>query len=406
MFFALLQRFRSLGPGLILAAAGIGAGDVVVASVTGLRFGSTLLWAIALTAALKFILTEALARWQLATGETVVRAWVTRLPRVVSVALAAYLVLWAYLVGASLSSACGLAGASLWPVLTVQQWGVAHAVVAALLVALNRFSAFQRVMKGLIAVMAICVAICAVLAAPSWGEVATGLFVPRLTDGGGAAVLALLGGIGGSVTVVCYGYWLKAAGWSGAGKLQPVRADVRLAYLFTGLFGIALCVIASSVHAESASGTRIALEIAARLETVAGPFGRWVFLLGFWCTVFTAMLGVWQGVPHIFAELAEAWGLAKPGPATRRVYLGALLWLAGPPLILLWFRQPVAVVVTFSIVGAFFMPFLAGTLLYLNNRRDWVGALANGRVGNGALLVCLAAFGIACLYEIVGALNR
>jgi len=138
MFSALLQRFRSLGPGLILAAAGIGAGDVVVASVTGLRFGSTLIWAIALTAALKFILTEALARWQLATGETVVRAWVTRLPRVVSVALAAYLVLWAYLVGASLSSACGLAGASLWPVLTVQQWGVAHAVVAALLVALNR----------------------------------------------------------------------------------------------------------------------------------------------------------------------------------------------------------------------------------------------------------------------------
>lgn len=100
MFSSLAQRFRSLGPGLIMAAAGIGAGDVVVASVTGLKFGSTLLWAIALTAALKFILTEALARWQLATGETVVRAWVTRLPRVVSVLLALYLVLWAYLVGA------------------------------------------------------------------------------------------------------------------------------------------------------------------------------------------------------------------------------------------------------------------------------------------------------------------
>lgn len=118
------------------------------------------------------------------------------------------------------------------------------------------------------------------------------------------------------------------------------------------------------------------------------------------------MLGVWQGVPHIFAELAEAWGLAKPGPGTRRVYLGALAWLAGPPLVLLWFRQPVAVVVTFSIVGAFFMPFLAGTLLYVNNRRDWVGALANGRLGNGALIVCMAAFGLACVYEIVGVLTR
>ena len=75
------ERLRQLGPGLVLAAAGIGAGDVVVASVTGIRFGTTLLWAVACTAALKFVLTEALARWQLATGETVVRAWATRLPR-------------------------------------------------------------------------------------------------------------------------------------------------------------------------------------------------------------------------------------------------------------------------------------------------------------------------------------
>ncbi len=37
----LLQRLRNLGPGLILAAAGIGAGDVVVASVTGIKFGPT-----------------------------------------------------------------------------------------------------------------------------------------------------------------------------------------------------------------------------------------------------------------------------------------------------------------------------------------------------------------------------
>jgi hypothetical protein len=39
----LLQRLRNLGPGLILAAAaaGVGAGDVGVASVTGIKFGPT-----------------------------------------------------------------------------------------------------------------------------------------------------------------------------------------------------------------------------------------------------------------------------------------------------------------------------------------------------------------------------
>src|SRR4026209_2063845 len=123
MFTPLVARLRSLGPGLVLAAAGIGAGDVVVASVTGMQFGTTLLWAVVFTAALKFVLTEALARWQLAPGETIVSAWVARLRPWVAIYFAGYLLLWTFLVGASLSSACGLAGASLFPALSVPVWG-------------------------------------------------------------------------------------------------------------------------------------------------------------------------------------------------------------------------------------------------------------------------------------------
>jgi Mn2+/Fe2+ NRAMP family transporter len=406
MLAPLRARLRSLDPGLVLAAAGIGAGDVVVASVTGIRFGTTLLWAVAFTAALKFVVTEALGRWQLATGETLVRAWITRLPRWVGIYFAGYLLLWTFLVGASLSSACGLAGASLFPVLSVPLWGAVHAAAAAALVALNRYTQFQRVTKVLVGIMAGCVVVCAFLAAPRPAEFLPGLFVPRIPHpDGGAAVLALLGGIGGSVTVLCYGYWMRATGWSGADRLPVMRGDLRLAYVFTGLFGIALMLIAAGVHAQGAAGARIAIEIAARLEVIGGPIARWIFLLGFWCTVFTAMLGVWQGVPQIYVDLIGTWrgrAAAVAGPEDRRIFLGALAYLAGPPLVMLWFRQPVVVVVTFSIAGAFFMPFLAATLLYLNNRRDWMGALANRRLGNAALVVCLLVFAAVCVREIAG----
>lgn len=404
---SLFTRLRALGPGLILAAAGIGAGDVVVASVTGIRHDLVLLWAIVLTAALKFVLTEALARWQLATGETIIRAWVTRLPRWVSVCFAGYLLLWTFLVGASLSSACGLAGASVFPGIPLPVWGCLHAGAAALLVAGNRFAGFQRVMKTLIGVMALCVFVCALLARPDPAALAAGLLWPRLPAGSGSAVLALLGGIGGSLTVVCYAYWLRESGWQGAARLRTVRADVGLAYAFTGLFGIALVVIASGVDAPAAGGTRIALEVAERLQAAAGPAAKAIFLAGFWCTVFTAMLGVWQGVPSVYVDLVSAWRGGAPDARRDRItYLLALGFLAGPPLLLLWFRQPVAVVLTFSIAGAFFMPFLAGTLLYLNNRRAWLGPLANGRAGNLALLLCLGLFGAVCLREILVALGR
>ena len=45
----------------LILSRGIGAGDVVVASVTGIKFGTSLLWAVVFTVALKFVVTEALA---------------------------------------------------------------------------------------------------------------------------------------------------------------------------------------------------------------------------------------------------------------------------------------------------------------------------------------------------------
>ncbi|GAB1488690.1 Nramp family divalent metal transporter [Opitutaceae bacterium] len=404
----LFARIRTLGPGLLLAAAGIGAGDVVIASVTGIKFGYVLLWAILFTAALKFVVTEGLARWQVATGETVVYGWVTRLPRVVTIYFGFYLLLWTFFVGSSLSSACGIAGASLFPALPVPVWGAIHAILAALIVAFNRFKSFQQIMKALIAFMALSVFACAILLTPPPMDVLAGMLIPRVpADGGGPAVLALLGGIGGSLTVICYAYWLREAGAAGTGLMKAVRSDVGLAYAFTGAFAIALCIIAAGVHANAVSGARIAIEIAARLETVAGPAGRWIFLGGFWCTVFTAMLGVWQGVPSVYVDLVSSWRRNRPLPAgsDRKIYLGALAYLAIAPLILLWFRQPVSIVVTFAIVGAFFMPFLAATLLYMNNRRDWVGDLANRWLGNVTLVICLLVFGAVCVREIMIAVS-
>ena len=49
------------GPGLVVAATGIGSGDVVSATVGGARYGVTLLWAIAAGAFFKFVLSEGIA---------------------------------------------------------------------------------------------------------------------------------------------------------------------------------------------------------------------------------------------------------------------------------------------------------------------------------------------------------
>ena len=96
------------GPGLVVAATGIGSGDVVSATVGGARYGVVLLWAILAGAFFKFVLSEGIARWQLATGKTALEGWADHLPPWVTVWFGVYLVVWTVAVSAAMTNATGL----------------------------------------------------------------------------------------------------------------------------------------------------------------------------------------------------------------------------------------------------------------------------------------------------------
>ena len=104
-----MQRLRLLGPGILVAATGVGAGDLATASFAGSQLGTAILWAAVLGAFLKYVLNEGLARWQLATGDTLLEGAVRRFGRVVGWLFLPYLLLWSFFVGAARMGACGMA---------------------------------------------------------------------------------------------------------------------------------------------------------------------------------------------------------------------------------------------------------------------------------------------------------
>jgi Mn2+/Fe2+ NRAMP family transporter len=79
--------------------------------------------------------------------------------------------------------------------------------------------------------------------------------------------------------------------------------------------------------------------------------------------------------------------------------------LAFPPLLLLLYKSPLALVVLYAITGSFFLPFLAAVLLVLNNRADLLGPLRNGRPANALLALCLALFSVLFVLEARDALS-
>jgi Mn2+/Fe2+ NRAMP family transporter len=82
-----------------------------------------------------------------------------------------------------------------------------------------------------------------------------------------------------------------------------------------------------------------------------------------------------------------------------------LFWLTIPPMTLLWFGRPFTLVIIYGALGAFFMPFLAVTLIWLLNSarvpKEWRnGWLSNGLLGSAALL-----FVVLCVNEIIGLIS-
>ncbi|MDA2937896.1 hypothetical protein MYX75_06500 [Acidobacteria bacterium AH-259-A15] len=146
------------------------------------------------------------------------------------------------------------------------------------------------------------------------------------------------------------------------------------------------------------------------LWTFLGSYGtaaRVAFLVGCWGAVFSSLLGVWQSVPYLFADLRHLMdsGPAKRGSASQErtkidtqstADQGYLLGLAVVPAIGLFFDF-VRIQMLYAIVGALFIPMLAAALLVLNGRRTIVGEHRNSRLTSlllAATLIFFLVFGV------------
>jgi len=364
-------------------------------------------------ALLKWFLNEGVARWQMATGTTLVEGWVQHLGRWIRWVFLGYLLVWTVFTAGALVSACGVAGAGLLPLgsdLTTSKivWGIAHSLVGAALVWRGGFRLFERVMAVCVAFMVGTVLVSALLLRPDWGAVAAGLFVPRISGDATGYTLGVLGGVGGTVTLLSYGYWIREKGRAGAAGVRACRLDLAAAYGLTALFGAAMLVIGSRVALRE--GPRVALDLADQLALAVGPAGRWVFLVGFWGAVFSSLLGVWQSIPYLFADFVylrrRAPAAVPTDLATTRPYRVYLVLIATVPLPLLW-RSLERAQLTYAVLGALFMPLLALTLLIMNTRSAWVGIrLRNRWVTNLALAATLTLFAYIGAGEAVTALRQ
>jgi Mn2+/Fe2+ NRAMP family transporter len=397
-----------VGPGLLVAATGIGAGDLATAGFAGSYLGTAVLWAVVVGAFLKFVVTEGLARWQLATGTTLLEGAIDKFGRVFGWLFLAYLVFWSFFVGSALMSACGVTLHAMIPIFDNAgtgkiAFGILSSLLGAALVLIGGYTLFGTMMRVCIGFMFFTVISTAVMLWPGTAEVVQGLFlptIPEMDNGGLTWTVALMGGVGGTVTVLCYGYWIREENRSGKEDLQTCRLDLATAYIITALFGIAMVIIGSTIEIQGRGATLI-VTLADQLAKSVGPVGKWLFLIGAAGAVFSSLLGVWQAIPYLFADVLkhlQGPDEIKSQPDVKEVdvrslpYRGYLAAIAVIPMFGLFhsFRE---IQKLYASIGAWFIPVLALSLLLLNSRTDWVGERYKNRpLTVGVLLVILVLF--------------
>jgi len=154
-----------------------------------------------------------------------------------------------------------------------------------------------------------------------------------------------------------------------------------------------MVIIGSRIHVEGA-GVRLAAQLAEQLALVLGPWGKWMFLVGFWGAVFSSLLGVWQSAPYLFADYLALRRTRSPEEYSAldlkqtRAYRGFLVAIAIVPMVTLWLTVE-RIQLAYAVMGAMFMPLLAVTLLILNTKERWVGASFRSKWWINATLVII-----------------
>jgi Mn2+/Fe2+ NRAMP family transporter len=336
-FFAKLQH---IGPGILLAAAAIGSGELILTPRAGAIYGLSIGWVIVVSIVYKLALTLGLARYTIATGEDIFEGF-SHLPgpRNWFVWVLAVVFLLGAVGYSGIALACGSALFALCPVLSMIQWAVV--VVGVVFVLLLR-GAYGPVEKAAF-VLALAL-IAGVVYSLSVLQPALGWLVresvPRFPPGSGQTLISLLGWTAGGTSTLIYSFWILEKGYSvphrdGAPVADPpqthldFRQWLSLAYLDAGLsyammMFVSLAFLAIGAITLGKAGpdggplvpaSDATTAVLSRMLTVAaGPPARYVFLIAALAILSSTILGLVDGksralrtAVHLIAPRSRRW---------------------------------------------------------------------------------------------------
>ncbi|MCC5826312.1 Nramp family divalent metal transporter [Alkalimonas sp.] len=293
-----MNSWFRLGPATLVAAAFIGPGTVVTASLAGANYGYALLWALLFSVLATMILQEMAARLGIVTGMGLGENLRQLVAQPALKFLLFLLVIAAIVIGNSAYQGGNITGASLgadaiWgdtrfissirTYTGLNPWALLIGALAVSVLWHGNYRLIERCLIGLVLLMSLAFVSTMLLTRPDYGAMLQGLLLPTIPSGATLTVIALIG-----TTVVPYSLFLHAASsankWqrvqNKAEALQQSNADLRTSIPLGGLISLAVVSTAATAYFGRGLAIENAADLAVSLEPLFGQRATYLMALG------------------------------------------------------------------------------------------------------------------------------
>ena len=391
----ILSIVRRIGPGLILASAIVGSGELIATTVLGAENGYTLLWLILVSCTIKVVVQNELGRYVVGTGETTLEAF-NRIPGP-RLRVSWVVWLWFLMVAMVMFAIGGMMGAisevlnTMFPFISINVWVWIVGIVTAILLIAGRYNMIERVAIGLIVVFTILTVGCAVLLFKrpeyfSLTEVLGGLAF-QLPQGGFVTAVTVFGitGVGASELVI-YPYWCLEKGYArftgrrdstsawlkrARGWIRVMGVDVLNSMVIYTVSTVAFYLLGAGILNSLGvvpEGAEMVKTLSNMYTETLGPWSRDLFLAGAVAVLYSTVFASTASHSRLLADFLATLRLYDNRKYATRLGLTrvfVVILLAAPSLAFMVLHEPVLMVKIGGVSEALMLPIIGFSTIYL-----------------------------------------
>ncbi len=414
------QYIKAMGPGIIIALAWLGTGDLVDSAIAGGSYGYSLMWAIVIALFVRFIFVSIIAKYQLCNpNEESVMSGLKRLHSwlpyfIIIVALFFGHFYMSYMVKGIGETTIKLIGfGETWV------WSLFWIIIAAFLIFKGGYKRLEVIFFFFLIMLSISLISVAIWSGPNPASAIKGIILFDIPEDKGSygsllIITALIGTVGGSIANLMYPYFIQQKGWRGPEYRKVQLYDLAFGTMILVLINLSVWTIGAEVLYPRGIHIENLDDLASLLTITLGNLGGPIFYIGVFAALYTSIIGLTVGFGYLVLDATKVIASKNPiksekfDTSNSRVYQMVIVWCLFSPLIYVLPNMPSFIFLTIlaSAATVIVLPVLCGSLWYLTSSEKYIGSAFKNKWWENLILCGLFILAVWGAYQATIAISE